>query len=137
MLQIIYTETQLPDVARKLVEATKSKILCFHGEMGSGKTTLIKALVKELGGGNFANSPTFGIVNEYRFNDGTLLAFHFDFYRLDDEMEALDLGFEEYLDQNAWVFIEWPEKVGTLLPQGASHISLELMDGKTRKLTLK
>lgn len=137
MLQITFTETQLLNTAKKLVRHVNSKILCFHAEMGSGKTTLIKALVKELGGGDQANSPTFGIVNEYQSMDGGLLAYHFDFYRLHDEREALDLGFEEYLDQDVWVFIEWPEKIALLLPQEANHIYLELIDDKTRKLTLK
>tara|TARA_R110002167_G_scaffold54785_23_gene156100 strand:+ start:1378 stop:1803 length:426 start_codon:yes stop_codon:yes gene_type:complete len=136
MEEICYKEDQLVAIAKNLIQQTNSKILCFYGSMGAGKTTLIKALVKELVGGDIGNSPTFGIVNEYRRKDGELVAFHFDFYRLNDEMEALDLGFEEYLDQNAWVFIEWPEKISKFLPKHANHIYLEVIDEMHRKLTL-
>ncbi|MCL4119995.1 UNVERIFIED_CONTAM: hypothetical protein GTU68_001380 [Idotea baltica] len=104
--------------------------------MGAGKTTLIKALVEELGGGTVANSPTFGIVNEYHKVDGELLGYHFDFYRLKDETEALDMGFEDYLAQDVWIFIEWPEKIQSFLPENASNITIDIIDPVTRRLEL-
>ncbi len=130
-----YTEDLIQEVAKQLLQKTKSKTLCFYGEMGSGKTTLIKALVKELGGADIANSPTFGIVNEYHYEQGGVLGYHFDFYRLNDESEALDLGLEEYLAQDVWVFIEWPEKIESFLPVGTTDIVIETIDPTTRNIS--
>ncbi|MGY8915360.1 MAG: tRNA (adenosine(37)-N6)-threonylcarbamoyltransferase complex ATPase subunit type 1 TsaE [Flavobacteriales bacterium] len=130
-----YSEKQLLEVAKKIVASAKSKVICFHGDMGAGKTTLIKALVKELGGAGNANSPTFGIVNEYHSTTGKLLGYHFDFYRLNNEEEALDFGVEEYFYSGAWVFIEWPEKVPSYIPDDCIHLHIEIVDQKTRKLT--
>ena len=116
MQKITYTEDQITKVAEQLIQEVPSKILCFHGEMGAGKTTLIKAIVRQLGAVDEANSPTFGIVNEYHKADEVLLAYHFDFYRLNDESEAYDLGIEDYFNTKAWLFMEWPEKIAAILP---------------------
>ncbi|WP_297702494.1 tRNA (adenosine(37)-N6)-threonylcarbamoyltransferase complex ATPase subunit type 1 TsaE [uncultured Eudoraea sp.] len=123
-------------VSKEILGNVSSRILCFNGEMGAGKTTLIKALVRSLGGGDQANSPTFGIVNEYQTQKGELLGYHFDFYRLESEGEALDLGLEDYFSQDTWVFIEWPEKIGSQLPQNYTRISLEIVDPVTRKIEI-
>ncbi len=136
MQKIIYTIEQLDKVSKEILGKVSSKILCFYGEMGAGKTTLIKALVRSLGGGNQANSPTFGIVNEYQSQQGRLLGYHFDFYRLESEEEALDLGLEDYFSQDTWVFIEWPEKIGAQLPENCTKISLEILDPVTRKIEI-
>lgn len=135
MQKIIYTIDQINVVSKRLVSISSSKTLCFYGEMGVGKTTLIKALVKELGGADTVSSPTFGIVNEYHDTNGSLLSFHFDFYRLNDENEALDLGFEDYLNQNVWVFIEWPEKIPSFLPDDAFNIHIEILNSSIRKIS--
>ena len=82
--------------------------------MGVGKTTLISALVKALGGTVEASSPTFSIVNEYQVTND--IVYHFDMYRLNNAEEALDIGIEDYLYANRWVFIEWPDKIDVLLP---------------------
>lgn len=105
--------------------------------MGGGKTTLIKAILKELGAADTGNSPTFGIVNEYHDQKGGLLAYHFDFYRLNHETEALDLGLEDYLNRDAWVFIEWPEKLVDLLPEDAMAVHIEIIDLDTRALNFR
>jgi len=131
-----FTQKQLPEIAKELIAATSSKKLCFHGDMGAGKTTLIKALVKELGSTEEVNSPTFGIVNEYHKPNGEVLAYHFDFYRLNDESEALDFGVEDYLYSDKWIFMEWPEKISSLVPDDAVSIYLHVLDDKTRRLTL-
>ncbi|TDQ31466.1 tRNA (adenosine(37)-N6)-threonylcarbamoyltransferase complex ATPase subunit type 1 TsaE [Zeaxanthinibacter enoshimensis] len=131
-----YSLTELPSVAEKILRNAESDVLCFYGAMGAGKTTLIKELVKELGGTEPGNSPTFGIVNEYHNSDGSLLGYHFDFYRLNDEMEALDLGLEDYLSQDAWIFIEWPEKIASLLPEQRTEITLQVLDPEHRSMDL-
>ncbi|MCM4171023.1 tRNA (adenosine(37)-N6)-threonylcarbamoyltransferase complex ATPase subunit type 1 TsaE [Arenibacter sp. TNZ] len=133
---IPYTISQISYVAKQLIDNVPSKILCFYGEMGAGKTTLIKALVKELEGVGSTSSPTFGIVNEYQRINGELLGYHFDFYRLEDESEAWDLGIEDYLSTDTWIFMEWPEKIKGILPETRTEIKIEILDEKTRRLTI-
>ena len=102
----------------------KGEIYGMLGPNGAGKTTLIKELVHELGIVDVANSPTFAIVNEYLSEtNGTI--FHFDFYRLEDEMEALDMGYEDYFYSNNYCFVEWPEKIPNLLPQNVIEVNIE------------
>ncbi len=129
---------QIHELAATIIKTyqDKSKVLCFYGEMGAGKTTLIKSLVKTLGGEDVGSSPTFGIVNEYNYPDGRLLGYHFDFYRITDEMEALDLGLIDYLQADAWVFIEWPENISSFIPENSAQIKLEMVDTKTRTISL-
>lgn len=117
-------------VAKQIIKSANSKIILFHGEMGIGKTTLINAVVKELGYNQDASSPTFSIVNEYEVKDG--LVYHFDFYRLNDEYEAFDIGFEDYLYSGNWCFIEWPNKVENLLPENVNEVYLE-KDGDLKR----
>ncbi len=135
-MEILYTENQLNTAVTGLLDKANSKLLCFHGEMGAGKTTLIKEMVRTLGGAQRGSSPTFGIVNEYSRTDGSLLGYHFDFYRIEDESEALDIGIEDYFAQDVWFFVEWPEKIGPLIPPNAVHIGIEVIDESTRKLTV-
>ena len=121
-------------VAKQIIKSANSKIILFHGEMGIGKTTLINAVVKELGYEQDASSPTFSIVNEYEVNDG--LVYHFDFYRLNNESEAFDIGFEDYLYSGNWCFIEWPDKVENLLPENVNTIYLEKNNDTNRNIKL-
>ncbi|MGB5229135.1 MAG: tRNA (adenosine(37)-N6)-threonylcarbamoyltransferase complex ATPase subunit type 1 TsaE [Eudoraea sp.] len=136
MQKIIYTIQELDEISKEILDNATSKTLCFYGEMGSGKTTLIKAMVRSLGGGDQAKSPTFGIVNEYLLRDGDLLGYHFDFYRLESKQEAMDLGLEDYFNQDAWIFMEWPEKITGLLPSNCVNISIEVIDPVTRKIEI-
>ena len=126
----------IDEVAKNVLASVPNKTLCLYGEMGAGKTTLVKQLIKELGAADIASSPTFGLVNEYHDKKGKPLAYHFDFYRLNDEMEALDIGFEDYLNSDAWLFIEWPEKVKSLLPNDAVSVLLHFIDENTRSIEL-
>ena len=138
MQKVIYIKNKISTLAVTIIREVPSKsTLCFHGPMGSGKTTLIKSLVKHLGGVEQASSPSFGIVNEYCFPDGSILGYHFDFYRLNNPTEALDLGLEDYLNQDVWIFMEWPEKVSDLLPQSCLHIHFKIIDTLTRELTIE
>lgn len=109
--------------------------MLFYGAMGSGKTTLIKEMAKQLGVEDVTSSPTFSLVNEYQSDQAGVL-FHFDFYRINKEEEAYDMGIEEYLDQDAWCFIEWPEKVENLLPLEAAIIKLTINPNNTRTIEL-
>ena len=136
-MELVYTQDQLADVAHRILDVINTKTICFHGSMGAGKTTLIKALVKHLGGAQSGNSPTFGIVNEYSNKNGSLLGYHFDFYRIEDEIEALDIGLEDYFAQDTWLFIEWPEKITSLIPPDSSHVHIEILDPQTRKLNVQ
>ena len=138
MKKIFYTKNEIDVVASNLADSIdRFQVVCFYGPMGSGKTTLIKSMVKHLGGTEQGSSPSFGIVNEYHFLDGNILGYHFDFYRLNDPSEALDLGLEDYLNQDVWIFMEWPEKVSDLLPQNCLHITLKIIDTLTRELTIQ
>lgn len=132
-----YIENEIDDVANELLASSSSKILCLYGAMGAGKTTLVKAMIKALSGSDAGSSPTFGLVNEYHYDSGERLGYHFDFYRINDEMEALDIGFEDYLNQNGWIFIEWPEKILTLIPEDAVEVHIQILDEQTRELALK
>ena len=135
-MEVVYKEKELSKVIKIILDKTKSKTLAFYAPMGAGKTTLIKALVKELGGMDNVSSPTFGLVNEYSQKNGGLLGYHFDFYRLNDETEAMDMGLEDYLNNDGWIFMEWPEKIPNLVPSDAQHLKIDIIDERTRKLTL-
>lgn len=103
--------------------------------MGVGKTTLIKEICKQLGVRDNISSPTYSLVNEYKGGEENTI-YHFDFYRIQEEEEAYDIGFEEYLDTNAWIFIEWPEKISNLLPENSVKIKIKLLDDGKRVLSL-
>ena len=117
-----------------IIKNTTSKTLLFNGVMGSGKTTLIKALVNRLGSTDNVSSPTFSIVNEYKLNGSTI--FHFDFYRIENEFEALDLGVEDYMSKNNWCFLEWAEKIPNLIPNNINYINFKLSDGNYRTIEI-
>lgn len=132
MKSMRFTEDSIAQVAQELIQAAPGKVWAIYGSMGAGKTTLIKALVKELGSRDLAGSPTFGLVNEYADPEGHSLAFHFDFYRLENPEEVLDIGFEDYLKSNAWIFMEWPERIASFLPEDRWELKIELVDERTR-----
>ncbi|GAB3991782.1 tRNA (adenosine(37)-N6)-threonylcarbamoyltransferase complex ATPase subunit type 1 TsaE [Spirosoma daeguense] len=121
---------ELPTAARQLLAEGRSQpVWLFEGEMGTGKTTLIKALCRVLGVVSIVQSPTFSIVNEYTTHEGKSV-FHFDCYRLRNEAEAMDIGIEEYFDSGDFCFVEWPARIQSIWPTTYYQISLsEAPDG--------
>jgi tRNA threonylcarbamoyladenosine biosynthesis protein TsaE len=114
----------LKTVANELLDATQKRVWLMNGEMGAGKTTLIKALCEELGVSGGMSSPTFSIVNQYATSRQETI-YHFDFYRLKNESEALDIGVEEYLESGNYCFLEWPEKITHLLPKDSFQVRIK------------
>lgn len=130
-----YTLAELPEVASMLLAQITTKTLLFYGEMGVGKTTLVKALAAKLGVKDAMSSPTFSIVNEYRL-EGDIL-YHFDFYRIKDDNEVLDIGIEDYFETNYWKLIEWPEKISnSLLPDESIKLKLTKNSNGSRTIEL-
>ena len=132
MESIEFTEERILEVARDLLQAAPGKIWAIYGEMGAGKTTLIKALLQALGSEDRTGSPTFGLVNPYVDRTGQLLAYHFDFYRLEEPEEVLDIGFEEYVNSGAWIFMEWPERIADYLPDDCWELEIDAIDARAR-----
>lgn len=137
MENIVYSLNEIDSISETIISQLSSRIIILKGEMGAGKTTLVKALVKALGGADPGNSPSFGLVNEYHTAHGDLLGFHFDFYRIEELSEVLDLGFEDYLAQDCWIFIEWPEKITPLLPEDVQELQLSIIGPEKRELEIK
>lgn len=131
-----YSIKNLSEIASAIIASTENKTLLFFGEMGVGKTTLIKEICKQLGVLDSISSPTFSLVNEYETSKKEKV-FHFDFYRITDEEEALDMGIEEYFDNNDWCLIEWPENIENLLPLDAVEIHLSTLSDGKRNIQLK
>lgn len=121
---------------RIIQEAGEDKIWVFKGEMGAGKTTLIKTLSNLMNIQDPVSSPTFGIVNEYCTAIGDLI-YHFDFYRLDDPMEALEIGIEEYFYSGKICWLEWAERIAQFLPDNFFLITIETESSTRRKITLQ
>jgi tRNA threonylcarbamoyladenosine biosynthesis protein TsaE len=134
-MEIVFTLDELELVAQKVIDQKPPKVILFHGEMGVGKTTLIKQLCKTLGVTSTTSSPTFSLVNEYETIDNQFV-YHFDFYRLKNEMEALDMGADDYFYSGYWCFIEWAEKIPSLIPDEHAVITIELVENGKRHLTL-
>jgi tRNA threonylcarbamoyladenosine biosynthesis protein TsaE len=115
---------ELGAAANELIEKCSAvKVWLFSGEIGAGKTTLIKTVCEALGVKTGMSSPTFSIVNEYPSLQGEKI-YHFDFYRLNNEREAFDLGAEEYFDSGNFCFVEWPEKAPGVIPE--QHIQINI-----------
>jgi len=131
-MTLTYELSEIDNVAMRILSEAKSKTLLFYGEMGAGKTTLIKSLIKALGSEDAVSSPTFSLVNEYQSDQGRI--FHFDFYRIEDENEALDMGIEDYLNTDSWKLIEWPQKISKLLDNPTQKLEITTMENGQRML---
>ncbi len=126
------TENQLDQVAEAILKAyPEERVFGFYGEMGAGKTTLIKAICRALGVHDITSSPTFAIINEYWTDSGEPL-YHFDFYRIDEPADASRVGFEEYLYSGHYCFVEWTEKVEEILQDDFVPVIIERVDDGRR-----
>ena len=125
----------LPQAAHDFIAAMDDRtVFAFRGEMGAGKTTFIKAVCTALGVEDEVNSPTFAIVNEYRSETTAELIYHFDCYRIKTLEEAMDFGFEDYMESSALCFIEWPENVEDLLPGDVVNVFITVNEDGSRTL---
>jgi tRNA threonylcarbamoyladenosine biosynthesis protein TsaE len=131
---LTYHLETIHSVAASLLNSMADFSVCvFQGEMGSGKTTLIKAIGHQLGVEETMASPTFSIINEYQTSKGNTI-YHFDFYRLKKESEAYDMGVHEYFDSGNLCLVEWPNKIPSLLPTHYFEVHLTSIDAVTRAL---
>ena len=123
------------EAARQFIDAMGDQhVFAFYGHMGAGKTTFIKAICEELGVDDVVTSPTFAIVNEYTAADGIPI-YHFDFYRIKKLEEVYDMGYEDYFYGNGLCFIEWPEMMEELLPEGATKVQITENPDGTRTVS--
>ena len=136
MLLAVQSLTELPSTASAILNSSAgNKIFLFYGDMGAGKTTLIKSICEYLGTTEPVTSPTFSIVNEYIGANDKI--YHFDFYRLKNQTEALDMGYEEYFYSGAYCFIEWPEKIAGLLPEHYISVRIEVTGNNSRRIIIE
>lgn len=125
------------EAAREFIAAMDDRtVFAFHGLMGAGKTTFIKAICEELGVEDVINSPTFAIINEYRSEETGELIYHFDFYRINKQSEAEEIGTSDYFYSGALCFIEWPEKVEDLLPGDTVSVTIKENPDGTRTVEI-
>ena len=134
MIEFNFNLQDLTFVAKEILRNVPNKTLLFYGTMGVGKTTLIKELSKQLGVTDVINSPTFSLVNEYEIIKGKI--YHFDFYRIKSEEEALDICIEDYFFSGHWNLIEWPENISNLLPPNSTKIEMNKNQNGTRTLNI-
>lgn len=128
--------SELDHAAKLLLNSfPDDRVFLFYGNMGAGKTTFIKALCKVLEVEDNTSSPTFSIVNEYSSSQGPI--FHFDFYRIKEEEEAYDFGYEDYFYSGNYCFVEWPNRIPNLLPDDAKTIEFEITSSTSRKIIIK
>lgn len=137
MQTISYELSEIQEAAAQVIRwAGEETIWVLQGQMGAGKTTLVKAIGHVLGVTDEVSSPTFGIVNEYTSGKGQSI-YHFDFYRMDDPTEALDIGIEEYFYSGSICLIEWAEKIAQFIPDEFLLIKIEILSEHSRKIHLQ
>ena len=132
---ITYELSDINAISNLLIQDFSTKVIRIDGDMGTGKTTLISSLCKSLGVKETISSPTFSLVNTYHIGNEKI--YHFDFYRLKNENEAIDFGLDEYLESGNICFMEWAEKISSHLPLEYDHYILNIVDEKYRKIESK
>ena len=135
MEEIEFDLTRIAAAAEMLLQRMGDRRkVALYGQMGAGKTTFVRAICQVLGAVGNVSSPTFAIVNEYSLSETGDAVYHLDLYRLKTLQEAMDIGVENYLEDAAYCFIEWPELIEPLLPPDAVRIKLELVNDSQRKI---
>ncbi len=130
------SEDQYPEIAKVILPIIQQhSVVIFEGAMGAGKTTFIRYLLAKMGAEDEASSPTYSLVNEYDTEQG--LVYHFDCYRLESEEEAYDIGLEEYLYGDGICFIEWPERVASLLPPNILEVAISIDADRRRTINVR
>ena len=123
---ICHHQNEMAAAAQALIQKfPNQRLFAFYGTMGAGKTTFIQFICKYLGVTDIVNSPTFSLVNEYQTDHGESI-YHFDFYRIEKLEEVYDMGYEEYFYSGNYCFMEWPEKINSLLPDELIRINIEV-----------
>ncbi|TJZ60474.1 tRNA (adenosine(37)-N6)-threonylcarbamoyltransferase complex ATPase subunit type 1 TsaE [Sphingobacterium olei] len=136
MIIPVHSLTELSIAAQQIISTfADERIFLFYGQMGAGKTTFINELCLVLGVHDHTSSPTFSIVNEYHSDNGPL--YHFDFYRLKNESEAFDLGYEEYFYSGNYCFVEWSEKIPNLLPESYVTVEIKVSENQHRTIYIE
>lgn len=131
------SENELLGAAEEIINYAGNQLIwIFYGEMGAGKTTLIKAIAEQFAVEDNVHSPTFSLVNEYRNHEDEIF-YHFDFYRIKNETEAMDIGVEEYFDSGEYCFIEWPQKISSLLPDEIFKVEIHISSENSRTINLE
>ncbi|MFC0605633.1 tRNA (adenosine(37)-N6)-threonylcarbamoyltransferase complex ATPase subunit type 1 TsaE [Winogradskyella pulchriflava] len=135
-IELTYHLKDIDAIAASVLEHFESKTILFNGDMGSGKTTFINALLRAMHSEDVATSPTFSIVNEYNIPGDKV--YHFDFYRIESIDEAYNFGIEDYLESNNWLFIEWPDRIDELIDEAQSLDITKISDDiRSLKLTIE
>tara|TARA_B100001057_G_scaffold393912_1_gene402958 strand:+ start:186 stop:596 length:411 start_codon:yes stop_codon:yes gene_type:complete len=132
-MEYVYDLTDISKVSKLVIDSIKTTIVRIDGKMGAGKTKMISNICMQMGVKEVITSPTFSLINTYKSVNG--LIYHFDFYRLQNSNEALDIGIEEYLDSGNICFLEWAEKIEHHLPLNYDHYILKVLNDSTRKIS--
>ena len=133
-MEFAYSYNTIDNFAKKIIPLLKYKLVFLEGELGSGKTTLIKQFCKELGFKNQVTSPTFPLLNIYKNNEKNI--YHADLYRLKNIDEINELGFYEIMENNNWFFVEWPELLYDVIDFSYTKIKIKNVDDISRIVTL-
>ena len=136
-MELIFSLNEIEDAAEGFIPCLDNRtVIAFHGNLGAGKTTFIKAVCKQLGVKENVSSPTFSIINQYQIEKNTTI-FHIDLYRLKDTEEAINAGVEECITSGNICFIEWPKKISSILPPGTLNVFITLINETKRKIVCK
>ena len=136
-MELLYNLSDINIAATQIIDHLEvHKVIAFHGNMGSGKTTLIRATCIHLGVTENISSPTFSIIHEYKGMSESII-YHIDLYRLKDEQEAINAGLEDCVYSGNPCFVEWPGKIAQILPHGVLNVYLERMPDDRRMLRIK
>ena len=131
-MEYVYNLDNINKASKLVIDNIKTTVVRIDGKMGAGKTKIISNICMQLGVKEVITSPTFSLINTYQSTNGPI--YHFDFYRLQNSNEALDIGIEEYLESGNVCFLEWAEKIENHLPLNYDHYILKVLNDNTRKI---